>query len=159
MAQENPNRLVEWYLVLRRQGPALRQHLEDWVAAVKEEPRLIWETATVRYAAYGVGGLLSVWLVTWLGAALAPPPPADAKPQATTADFHVICTNPECGEHFVINRKFGFNKFPVACPKCNRESGMAARLCNSSACQGRWVVPALTGDGKRCPICNEPFLE
>jgi hypothetical protein len=125
--------------------------------AVKEEPRLFWDTTAVRYTAYGVGGLLSVWLVSWLATSLAPPRPADAKPEATTADFHVICTHPDCGEHFVIHRKFGFNRYPVECPKCRRQTGMAARLCSSSVCQGKWVVPREVDGRQRCPLCNEPF--
>lgn len=157
MPQEKPNRLVEWWLLLKRQTPVLRQHAADWLAAVREEPWLIWHTPAIRYATYGLCGLALVWIVTGAVGMLTPPPPPGAQPRATTADFHVVCTNPSCGEHFVINRKFGFKAFPVKCIKCEQNTGYAARMCNSPTCKGRWVVPYRDNGVLKCRECGHVF--
>ncbi len=154
MAQERPNRLAEWIVIVRKQTPVLREHFGNWLGAVREEPRLIWETTAVRYATYVVGGAALIWLATTFSGWLAPPPPPSARPAATTADFHVVCSDAACGHHFVIHRKFGFDDFPVECPKCKRHTGVSARRCNSASCGGRWVAPVQTEQGLRCPICD-----
>ena len=153
MAQERPNRLVEWLMLVRRQWPVVREHFVAWLEAVREEPRLAWETSAVRYVVYGMAGLVSVWLVTTLIGWLTPPPPPSARPTATTADFHVVCSNSKCAHHFVINRKFGFDDFPVECPQCKRETGVSARRCNSASCGGRWIAPLRSDQGLQCPLC------
>jgi len=154
MAQERPNRLVQWYNLAREHTPAVREQLAGWWEAVREEPRLAWETTAVRCVVYGVGGLLTVWVATTLVRSMTPPPPASARAAATTADFHVVCTQTECGHHFVIHREFGFDAFPIACPACKRETGAAARKCNSATCAGRWVAPTDSPSGRRCPHCG-----
>ena len=157
MAQEKPNRLVEWLLLLRSQIPIMRDRAADWLDAVKAEPILIWQTPAVRYATYGVGGVVLVWIAVSAANLFVFAPPVGAKPEATTADFHVVCSNPGCGAHFVTHREFGFGKFPVECPRCERETGIAARPCPSPTCRGRWVAP-MTVDGKlQCPRCGKPL--
>lgn len=152
MAQEHPKRLVEWFHLLRGQVPVVRQRYGDWLAAVREEPALIWQTTAVRYAAYGLGAAVLLWGATRVAGTLAPP--ATARPQAKTADFHVVCTGLDCRHHFVIHRKFGYRKFPVDCPKCQNKTGAQARRCNSATCRGRWV-PLERQDGKLyCPVCG-----
>ena len=157
MAQERPNRLVEWLLLARRQLPVMREHFDLWLEAVREEPRLIWETQAVRYAVYGVSGLVLVWGVTSIAGWVAPPPPPSARPAATTADFHVVCSDTACAHHFVMNRPFGFSKFPVECPQCKRITGVSARRCNSTTCGGNWVAPRRSEVGLQCPICGARF--
>lgn len=154
MSQEGPNRFAEWLLLLREQIPAVRHRLGVWLSAVQEEPALLWQTNVVRYAAFGGGGLLAVWLLVSLVGMLTPPPPASARPTATTADFHVVCANPSCGYHFVVHRRFGFHDFPVKCPRCGQETGTRALLCNSPTCRGRWVAPRKTAKGALCPVCG-----
>jgi len=157
MAQERPNRLAEWFTAARDHAPQVRRSAGEWLQQVREEPRLIWETPAVRYATYGVVALIGGWLVTVAVAMITPPPPAGAKPEATTADFHVLCANDTCGHHFVINRKFGFSKFPVECPRCKKQTGMAARRCDSPTCRGRWIVPVAKDGGLTCPSCGVRF--
>jgi hypothetical protein len=157
MAQERPNRLVEWYLAAKQQAPRVRESAAEWLGQVKEEPRLLWATPAVRYAVYGTGALVAAWCVTFFVGLFTPARAASAKPAATTADFHVVCANPDCGHHFVINRKFGFGKFPVECTKCRKPTGMAARICASPTCVNRWVVPRATESGLTCPYCNAGF--
>ncbi len=159
MAQEGPNRLTEWLLLIREQAPVVRRRLEDWLSAVREEPALIWETIAVRYAAYAAGGLLLVWLAAWIPSLLIPPAPANARPAATTADFHVVCADTDCAHHFVIHRRFGFRKFPVTCPECKRKTGAQARRCNSKVCSGKWIVPQKSDRETRCALCGNPLPE
>ncbi|UCE60607.1 MAG: hypothetical protein JSU63_02430 [Phycisphaerales bacterium] len=156
MAQENRNNpLSEWLLLFRRQAPILRQAFDEWVEEVRGEPRLIWETPAVSYSTYCVGGLLLLWIVAGVANTVAPPKPPDAGPAATTADFHVVCSNERCRHHFVVNKKFGFRGFPVTCTKCGQETGMQARKCNSAACFGRWIIPEKVGNMLKCPHCGD----
>lgn len=157
MAQEDRGSLAEWYEALRRQVPVIRRHGAQWLAAAREEPILIWETAAVRYAAYGLGGFILFWIVSAMVGMFAPSPPATARPTATTADFHVVCAAPQCGRHFVVNRKFGFSRFPVGCPGCGERTGMRARRCNSDTCRGRWVAPHKSKEELYCPQCGRQF--
>ena len=157
MAQEDPNRLIEWLGVLRKAAPRVKQSAEAWVAQMREEPHLIWETPAVRYVVYGVAGLILVLGVRMATEMLTPARSALAKPAATTGDFHVVCTDPTCGHHFVIHRAFGFSKFPVKCPNCERDRGASARKCSSSTCRGRWVAPVHEENGLACPTCGAPF--
>ena len=157
MAQEQPNRFVEWYLLIRRQGPIARRYLNAWLDAVREEPTLIWQTPAVRYTAYGISGLVSIYLFLSIPSCFSSTSTSQIKPQATTADFHVVCSDRECRHHFVINRDFGYRKFPVRCPKCEQPTGAQARLCVSKTCRRRWVAPEQYDDRLYCPRCEEPL--
>jgi hypothetical protein len=157
MAQERPSRLAEWMEIARAQVPVLRDRFDSWIAAVREDPALLWQTVAVRYTTYVVGALVLIWMLTGLVSLVTPPPPEGAKPEATTADFHVLCTNPDCGHHFVVHRAFGFRKFPVTCPACQHQTGAQAFRCNSPTCRGRWVVPEVRDGRRYCPVCNAPF--
>ncbi len=157
MAQEDPNRLSEWLLLARRQIPVLRQRLDDWLRAVREEPSLIWQTPAVRYGAYGLTGLILLGVAVRFTRALAPPTPEGVRAAATSADFHVVCADAECSKHFVIHRPFGFDDFPVRCPSCGKNSGIMARPCNSSTCKGRWVAPIKVDRVLKCPLCGGRF--
>lgn len=157
MAQEKQSRLEEWAGIVRAQIPVVRERFDTWVAGVAEDPSLLWQTATVRYTVYVFGAVILFWAVSGVAHMVTPPLPANARPEATTADFHVICANPECGHHFVIHRDFAFDQFPVACPKCKRATGMQARRCNSPTCRGRWVPPESRDGHSYCPVCGAEF--
>ncbi len=157
MAYEGPNRLAEWYTALREQVPVVRKGFADWLEQVREEPWLIWETPAVRYLVYGFGAFITVWCVTFVIGFITPPPPKGAREQATSADFHVVCVDASCHNHFVMRREFGFDDFPVQCPKCMKQSGQAARPCNSQTCGGRWVAPVEANGKKTCPVCGGVF--
>ena len=154
MDQEDRNRFVEWLGLLRKQAPVARQHAEDWLEEVRNEPRLIWDTAVVRYATYGLVALVLLWMGLGLADAVSPVPAAATKPKATSADFHAMCTNRACKRHFVIHREFGFRKFPGVCPKCGEKTGGEARRCYSPNCQGRWVAPRQIDGVRKCPRCR-----
>ncbi len=155
MAQEEPNRFVEWYLLIRRQGPVVRRHLNAWLDAVREEPTLIWQTPAVRYTVYGTAAVVLMYLFLSIPTYFGSASPGQARPQATKADFHVVCSDRECSYHFVINRDFGYRKFPVQCPKCAQRTGAQARQCGSKSCQRRWVAPEQRDDRLYCPRCGE----
>ena len=157
MAQEGPNRLFEWLNLIREEAINVRDLVGDWLEQVREEPALIWATPVIRYATYGVAATVVVWVVSGVAGAITPPPPASARPAATTADFHVVCTVTHCEHHFVIHREFGFHRFPVQCPRCQRETGVSARKCSSPTCMGRWVAPVQDETGLKCPRCGARF--
>jgi len=154
MAHEQPNRFVEWYLALKEWVPTVWEGFLAWVEAVRAEPSLIWKTVAVRYAAYGVIGLMLLTIISSIPTWVVGPPPADAKPVAETADFYVICTNPLCREHFVVRRDKSFKKFPVMCPKCGQKTGVHAHKCWSDTCRGKWVAPVKIEKSLRCPECG-----
>jgi len=150
MAQEEHNRWVEWLHLVRSHVPILRRQAAEWAGEVRDEPRLLWETSAVRYVAYASVGLVLLWVVSRIPTMFGPPLPPNAKAIANTADYHVICTAEDCRHHFVIHREFGFDGFPVRCPKCQSESGRQAIRC---AC-GRWVVPQIRDETPYCPACG-----
>ncbi len=149
------SRLVEWFVLVKDEWlPSQRARLVAWGEAVREEPYLICQTPAIRYGVYGLGSLLAVWVLVWTVSLLEPAPVKNARPRATTAAYDVVCTDPTCGHHFMINRKFGFKKFPVECSKCRQRTGQRARRCSSPACSGGFVAPTEVEDQLRCPECD-----
>lgn len=149
------SRVSEWFVLLKDEWlPSQWARLVAWGGAVREEPYLIWQTPTIRYGVYALGCLLGVWVLVWAASLLEPAPVKDARPRAQTANFHVVCTNPECGHHFMIAREFGFKKFPVECPKCQQRTGQRATRCNSAACRGRFVATIEIDGELRCSQCG-----
>ena len=75
MAQEKPNRLAEWVVLLRHQIPVWRDRTARWFDAVRDEPILVWHTPAVRYGVYAVGGALGTWLLATAANMFLPAPP------------------------------------------------------------------------------------
>jgi hypothetical protein len=146
-------------MLLRQNAPIARDQIKEWVGEVRQEPRLLWETPAIRMAAYGIMGLTATWIVLLLVGFLTPAPPAGARDAAVTADFHVVCADPACGNNFVIKREFGFGGFPVMCDRCKKETGMSGRRCYSVTCQGRWVAPLHVDNQQKCPNCGAYFAD
>lgn len=153
MPAEKPSKLSEWIQALREGAPGVKIHAAAWLEACRNEPALIWRTPAVRIVVFVIAAVLLVKSVGW-GFTLLAPGGAEPVPRAETADFHVVCTNPDCGKQFVINREFGFDDFPVTCPFCRKQSGASARNCNSTTCKGRWVAPVVGGGRLTCPVCG-----
>ena len=155
MPPPDRSRLIAWYLLIKDEWlPAQRQKLGEWWSAVREEPRLLWDTPQVVYGLIGLGGLVVILVAVSLLNAFTPPPPANARPEATTANFHVVCSRSECLHHFMIERNFGFDDFPVECPRCHHQTGQLALRCRSNTCGGRYV-PTIEKDGQlHCRICD-----
>jgi len=156
MPVEKESKLTQWIAAIREGWPAVRAGFDEWKSAVREEPVLIWATPAIRYSVYAVGGLIVLSLLIWALEALQPP---NASPAAETGDFHVLCTEAACEHHFVINEEFGFDDFPVRCPKCEKKTGQRAMRCASSTCGGRWVVPKDRDDRYYCPYCDRDLGE
>lgn len=156
MAQEKPNKLAEWMEIVREQSPTWKDAVRTWVAQVAENPAQIWQNTVIRYSVLAIGGIMLLLIIDTGLKAVTPPIPEGAKEQAVTADYHVICTQASCGSHFVINRRFGFNRFPVTCNKCEMESGAKAVKCPRSTCQ-KWVAPIKEDDQSFCPYCDYKF--
>lgn len=159
MAQEKPNRMAELMTLLFKNAPIAKDHAKKWIAVVREEPQLIWESRVIRYAAYGVGAIVLTWGLTFAIRLLTPPAPPGARSAAITADYHVVCNDPGCAYNFVISREFGFDRFPVPCDRCKKETGVPGRRCHSAQCQGRWVAPRTAGDRQECPLCGTAFAQ
>ncbi|MFQ5490015.1 MAG: hypothetical protein ACE5GE_04770 [Phycisphaerae bacterium] len=156
MPRSNPNRLIEWYLLFKDEWlPAQHRHLADWWEAVKQEPQLAWATPAVRYGVYSAGALIVVLIVASAIESFTPPPPADAQPRATTATFHVVCSNPDCRQQFMIERKFGFSKFPVQCPTCQGKTGQRGLRCSSAQCRGKYVATRVEKGRLICTECGQ----
>lgn len=155
MPPSDDNRLIYWFFLIKDEWlPSQRRRLGEWFTACRAEPSLIWQTPQVRYSVYGLGGLAAVLCVITLVHTITPPPPANARPRATTATFHVVCSEPECDHHFMVERKFSFKKFPLQCPKCQKQTGQSAMRCFSETCKGKYVLPK-ERDGKRyCSECS-----
>jgi hypothetical protein len=157
MAQEKPKKLANLVVTVREGAPEVRRRLGHFVDVVRENPRDAWASAGVRYTVYLLGAMIGLALAGYVSNWIAPPGPADARERAETADFHVLCTDPACLNHFVIHEEFGFRKFPVECPKCHKKTGQRAIRCNSPTCQGAWAVPLVTERGLKCPGCGASF--
>lgn len=158
MAQEEKNRLADWLLLLRDQLPELRQRLRAWLTSIYQEPRQLlelWNLSAIRYTTYFLVGLILLWGVSWTANAIAPPPPASALPKATSADYHVVCSQETCRHHYVIHRNFGFDQFPVACTQCKKQTGRRAVRCFSNTCRGSWVAPNVQDGVRSCSSCGK----
>ena len=151
MPVQKESKLSQWIAALREGWPAVRAGFSEWKDAVRAEPVLLWATPAIRYTVYGAGALIAISLLMWVARVIQPP---DVAPPAETGYFHVLCTSPGCGHHFLINEEFDFDDFPVVCPKCNKRTGQQATRCASSTCRGRWVVPRARDNQYYCPYCG-----
>ncbi len=154
MPVEKESRVTQAIMIVREWIPTVRPRVEAWVEACRAEPVLIWHTPAVRCGVYLLLALIAIFCVTFFIGLFAPGGP-EPIPQAETADFHVVCSDPECGAHFVIKREFEFRDFPVPCPKCDKLTGLWALRCSSEECRGRWVIPQIVGEQRKCPHCGQ----
>lgn len=148
------NRWTEWLEITRERKDVARLALREWWVAVKAEPELFWQTPAVRYAAYGLGALMVIFAMRTAIEMLQPVDPKLMTPRAKTANFDVICSNPQCRQHFLIERKFKFRRFPVTCRYCDQETGRQALRCTSEACRGKLVMTARVDSKHQCTACG-----
>lgn len=147
------SKLAEIIIALRAYLPTLGMRLKEWWSTCRAEPILFWHTPAVRFSVYGIGTLVALKLLLITVNAFVPQN-GNAQPRAETADFHVVCSDPACGEHFVIRERFKFDDFPVKCRKCGKETAVRAMRCFSTTCRGAWVAPKIVDGTKRCPHCG-----
>lgn len=148
------NQWLEAWAAAKEWSATIRVNLRLWWEAVKAEPALFWQTALVRYAAYTLGALVCVVTLRTAVAALQPPDTGKFQPRADTALFDAICYNPDCGKHFVIERKFRFHNFPVVCPFCKQKTGQRALRCASKTCRGKLVMTVEEKGVIYCAECD-----
>jgi hypothetical protein len=144
---------AEFREAFKSQSESAREQLSQWLTDVRGQPELIWQTVAVRYSVYGMGGLLAVLLVRTAIGLLQPVDLAQFEAPARTAHFDVICDNASCKHHFVIERKFSFDRFPVTCPHCDQPSGQLALRCNSRTCGGKLVPTKIVNRRIVCAVC------
>lgn len=148
------NQWLEAWEATRERADAAREQIRQWWEDVRQEPSLFWQTVAIRYIAYALVGLAGVATLRTVVGALQPPDAGVFQPRATTANFDVICYNPDCGKHFVIKRKFRFHKFPVTCPFCKQKTGQHALRCSSDTCRGKLVITVEEEDTIYCTECD-----
>ena len=155
MPPRERRRLVTWYLLAKEEWlPAQWERVKEWTSVVRAEPALVWETPAVRYTAFALAVLLGVWLLVWAVSLLEPPGAAEMQAGNSTVGFHVVCSNRECGRHFMITREEDFDDFPVQCPFCKQKTGQHAMRCLSPTCQGTYVIPIEVDGELRCSECG-----
>lgn len=151
----NRDKWAEWRSLAIQFREQTRVQFNDWVYACRDEPALIWQTPLVRFITYGVGGLVAILLLKFAMTLFLPGGDIEVAPRAKTAHFDVVCTDSNCGRHFKIERKFGFDDFPVRCYFCKHETGQLAARCNSDRCSGRLSPMKETDDGFVCRVCGQ----
>ena len=151
------NRWTEWKEIILQRREAIRLSIADWWVQCREEPALVWQTPLVRYITYFSIGLVALLAVRSAAHLLEPPNAKQMSPRARTANFDVICTNPECGRHFVIKRQFSFDAFPVKCPFCKKPTGHLALRCHSPSCRGTLQPSHLENGVPVCDSCDQPL--
>jgi len=151
------NRWAEWVQIGKERKEAARVSFNEWVEQVKLEPTLIWQTPAVRYTTYAIGSIVAVLIVRTAIDMIQPVPASMITPRARTADFNVICSNPQCRKNFTIQRKFNFHDFPVKCPFCKQMTGQHAMRCRSETCHGKLVITKTSEGVTRCTECDAPI--
>src|SRR5437588_11813558 len=66
-------------------------------------------------------------------------------------DAVLICARPECMNEFTARIPVSFNKWPVACPKCDQKSGYPALTCPE--CEQKYPFIA-SSPLENCPKCD-----
>ncbi|MCH7527747.1 MAG: hypothetical protein IID39_09950 [Planctomycetes bacterium] len=155
MPAPDRDRWSEWRELAKARTEAAREDLKEWWEVCYAEPVLFWQTPAVRYTTYGLGAILLLLLLRGTFRMLEPAGGGVPQARAVTANFDVICSNPGCGRHFVIERKFRFRKFPVTCPFCSLETGHRALRCRSQTCRGKLARTVQGDDGWHCARCNQ----
>ncbi len=151
MPVSKPSKLQELIHGVREWLPGVKPRALEWWETVREEPGQVWTSMAFRCGCLVVGGIALLFTVSTIAGWIEPSTPSAHGPAARTANFDVLCSDPNCAHRFVINRKFSFHKFPVACIKCKQPTGQRGRRCSSTTCLGKLAIPV---DGELGPICN-----
>ncbi len=152
---DEESKFAKVMVAVREWLPTVKPLLAERYAPVRETPGLVWRLPEVRYTALALGVLFVVSILQFAGSCLSFAPEEAFQPRATTGDFHVLCTNEQCKKHFVINRKFKFDDFPVACPTCKQETGQRALRCRSKTCRGQLVPTEIRAGDYVCQKCSK----
>ncbi len=152
---DEESKFAKVVVAFREWLPTVKPYLAERYAPVRETPGLLWRLPEVRYTALALGVLVALSIFQFAGGCLSFAPEGEVQPLATTGDFHVVCTNEQCKKHFVINRKFKFDDFPVECPTCKQDTGQRALRCRSKTCGGQLVPTEIRGGDYVCRQCGK----
>ena len=152
---DEEGKLTKLMVTLREWLPTVRPFLAERYAFARETPGLVWRLPEVRWSIIVLGVLLVVTLLRFSFGLFSLVPAGEIQRRATTGDFQVVCTNEQCKKHFVINRKFKFDDFPVECPTCKQETGQRALRCRSKTCRGQLVPTEIRGGDYVCRQCSK----
>ena len=67
-------------------------------------------------------------------------------------DALLKCAQPECGEEFSLPMSMSFDKFPVKCPKCGKQSGHPMLSCPNCLTHYAFTPKHPL---EKCPKCGE----
>ncbi len=148
------SKLTKAVIVFREWLPTVKPFLQERYAFVRATPGVFWRLPEIKYTALALGVLIVVLVLRFSVGFFSPLPDGQVKPRATTGDFHVICTNQQCRQHFAIDRKFKFDDFPVECPTCKQETGQRALRCYSTTCRGQLVPTEIRRGDYACLKCG-----
>ena len=152
---DEESKFAKVMVAVREWLPTVKPYLAERYAFVRATPGLVWRLPEVRYPILVLGVLVVVSILRFAGGCLSFAPEGAVQRRATTGDFHVICTNEQCKKSFVINRKFKFDDFPVACPHCKQETGGRALRCRSKTCRGQLVPTDIRSGDYVCRQCGK----
>lgn len=140
---ELPHRCRQWLA-------ACPQRWHAWRADLREDPTLLWRTPVIRLGGLVLAGVVLLAVIQGLVGAFTPAGTPGAFQKATrTATLYVACTNPDCLASFVVRQPMDFKDWPLACPRCDRQTAYRATVCQTC---GHWFAVA-PGGIPACPHC------
>ncbi len=159
MPVSKPSKLKELIDGVREWLPGVKPRTLEWWDAVRAEPGQIWASMAFRCGCLIAGGIVLLVIATTIAGWGEAGTPSAHGPASRTANFDVLCADSTCGQHFVINRKFSFHKFPVECIKCKQPTGQRGRRCSSITCSGKLTIPVESDLGPICKQCGQLFTD
>ncbi|MCH7701206.1 MAG: hypothetical protein IID37_05930 [Planctomycetes bacterium] len=159
MPVSKPSKLKELIDGVREWLPGVKPRALEWWETVRAEPGQIWASLAFRWGCLVAGGIVLLLIATTIAGWSERSTPSARGPAARTANFDVLCSDPNCAHHFVINRKFTFHKFPVECIKCQQPTGQRGRRCSSISCSGKLAIPVESELGPICDRCGQRFTD
>lgn len=124
--------------------------LNQWKAELRENPAQFLSSPLVRYPVYLLIAVALFFAVRFAIHAWTPAAAGRNFEQPTqTATLYAACSDAGCREAFKAAVPMNWNGEPLTCPRCKRQTGARAKLCDR--CRG-WYVPGGTAG---CPLCAE----
>lgn len=138
--------------------PTAPQRFRALAEEVKQDPRMVLRSPTVRITLLATSGLVLAMIIYAAGEWFVPS--TTMGEPAETVPFRVLCANPKCAWHkarHTVQLEADFNDWPAECPQCKTESLQRVVRCHNTKCR-KWVVPNVQPDGSmRCPKCGKPL--
>ncbi len=150
MAERDPRFLSDLPHQVREQLEALPERVQNWRAALRDDPGALLRSPVTRYAGLFLLLLAAGGTLVWLSNAFTPGlGPGQSEEATPTATLFVACTNPDCLADAVVRQPRDFSGWPLTCEKCRQPTVYRARRC--PACGGWFAVAP--GQAADCPLC------